>query len=68
MSNILLKIENAGAERLWNYIIAYRRMINEIHQTNDKSSSKDNIVFGLMPTPEQTKTIAKPKRKVKKHL
>jgi hypothetical protein len=67
VSNILLKVENAGAERLWNYILAYRRMMGA-HRVDEQSSSKNNIILGLMPTPEQAKTIAKPKRCVKKHL
>ena len=66
MPNILLKVENAGAERLWNYIIAYRRMIGEISQASEKQSSKDNVVFGLMPTPDQPNIMAKPKRRIKR--
>ena len=67
MPNILLKVENAGAERLWNYIMAYRRMIGEINQINEEPSSKNNVILGVMPMPEQTKIIAKPKKYIKKH-
>jgi len=67
MPNILLKAENAGAERLWNYIMAYRRMVGEIHQTSEEISSKNNVILGLMPMPEQTRIIARPKKSIKKY-
>jgi hypothetical protein len=68
MSNILLKVENAGAERLWNYIIAYRRMIGKPNSGDEPSQTKSNVLLGLMPQSERIKTATKPKRNVKKYL
>ncbi len=62
MTTILLKVENAGAERLWNYIIAYKRMIKA---TNEESSSGSNITFDVYPKLEVT--ASKPKRNLKRH-
>ncbi len=62
MSNVLLKVENAGAERLWNYIIAYRRMIKA---TNKGSSPGSNLTFDVFPKLEVA--ASKPKRILKRH-
>ncbi len=65
MSNILLKVENAGAERLWNYLLAYRRMIGK---TNfNVESSKSNIIFGLVSAPERIKVTTKHQKSNRKH-
>ncbi len=61
MSNILLKVENAGAERLWNYIMAYRRMIKENHK---ETTPGTNITLGMLP--ELEIRASKPKRNHKK--
>ncbi len=52
MPNILFKIENDGAERLWSYILAYRKMMREERLSMDKESSKNNIISGLLPSLE----------------
>ncbi len=62
MTTILLKVETAGAERLWNYIIAYRRMIKA---TNKESSPGSNLSFDIYPKLEVT--ASKPKRNLKRH-
>ena len=49
MPSILLKIENDGAERLWRYILAYRRMMSNERQFIDKESSKTTLFSSIMP-------------------
>lgn len=56
MPNLLLTVENDGAEKLWNYILAYRKMMRKENLSTKKKSSKNNITFMVVPTLEQTKT------------
>jgi hypothetical protein len=63
VSNILLKVENAGAEKLLNYFIAYRRMTQ---QNNERLPSSANLTLGVLP---QLKIKAsKPKKNLKRHF
>jgi hypothetical protein len=64
VSKILLKVENAGAEKLWKYIIAYRRMISQASQTS-QTSKQNSVIMGLTPAAEQSKPLAKRKRNLK---
>ena len=66
--NILFKIENDGAERLWSYILAYRRMMREERLPMDKESSKNNIISGLLPSMdlEQTQIVRAKNKNLKK--
>ena len=50
--SILFKIENDGAERLWSYILAYRKMMSNERRFTDKESSKNNIIYSVLPAPE----------------
>ena len=49
MANILLKVENAGAERLWSYILAYRRIMSNERRFTAKESSKTIIISSVLP-------------------
>ncbi len=68
MPNILWKVENAGAEKLWNYILAYRRMIGEVRQIENNSRSPNSVVLEVIPVLEQPKTLAKSRRSNKRSL
>ncbi len=68
MSNILLRVDKAGAERLLNYILAYKRMIGEAAPVNEKSSLKNTAILGMIPTLEAADSIPRQKRHAKKHL
>ena len=68
VSNILLKVENAGAEKLWSYILAYRRMISKVPQGVNDESSQNNITLGVLPTLEQAKPVGKPKRNMERRF
>lgn len=66
MSNILLKVENLEAEKLWSYFLAYKRIINKKNQTADNETTNDCVALSVMPTLEQPQSIAKQKRNLKK--
>ncbi len=68
MSNILLRVDKTGAERLLNYILAYKRMIGEAATVNEKSSLKNTAILGLIPALEAADSIPNQKRHVKKRL
>lgn len=63
MSNILIKVENREAERLWSYLLTYTRMTRKPHEVR---KSSENVALGLMPTLENATTIPKQKRNIKR--
>ena len=65
MPNLLITVEKAGAERLWRYILAYRRMISKRNLTGAEELPY-NITLGVVLLSEQTLPVAKPKRNVKR--
>jgi hypothetical protein len=68
VSNILIKVENAGAERLWSYILAYRRIMSNERRFTAKESSKTIITTGVLPelNLEQIQTVRVKKMNLKK--
>ncbi len=52
MQKLSLRMEDAAAQKMWNYILAYRRIIG--NSTNDEEKSSDNITFYVMPTSNKT--------------
>ena len=68
MPNILLKIENDGAERLWSYILAYRKMMSNERRFTDKESSKTTIISSVLPELEleQIQIVRAKNRNLKK--
>jgi len=62
VQNISLKAKNDGAERLWNYIIAYREMTHKVNEAPEKEPQGDSITFFVPPPLELIKTSRNKKR------
>ena len=65
MPNLLIAVEKAGAERLWRYILAYRRMISK-QNLNRAEELPDNLNLAVVLPSAQTLLVATPKRNVKR--
>ena len=58
MSNLIFKVEDEGAEKLWSYLIAYKKMIGKSNPTQ-KDTIKDDFTQMMIPALEQTKVRVK---------
>jgi len=54
MSHLIFKFTDEGAEKLWSYFLAYKRMMGK--SSLEKETSKDNFTSFIIPALEQTKT------------
>lgn len=62
MTAHLLTVKKEGAERLWSYILAYRKMIGKSNPIGKEETATDNITFIVAPAVVQAK-VSRRKRK-----
>ena len=64
MSNILVKVENREAEKLWSYLLTYERMVRKAHEVTE--SPGGNVALGVIPTFKHETNVPKQKRSIKR--
>ena len=56
MPALLLTIKKDGAERLWNYILAYNKMMRNQKPRSGEETTRGNTTFIMAPAVEKAKT------------
>ena len=57
MQNLVFRVEDEGAERLYNYLLAYKKIVGKNHFT-EKEENKENVTPIVITALEQIKATS----------